>query len=129
MSPRSKIDPGYKWDDNLPMSQGIQIGDTIYTAGQVALDSDGNVVGAGDMKAQTRQVMENLKTVLEAAGSSLEDVVKVVVYVTDMSRMAEVQEVRREYFSISRPASTEVEITALVFPGLMVEIEAIAVKS
>ena len=97
---------GYKWDDNLPMSQGIQIGDTIYTAGQVSLDPDGNVVGAGDMKAQTRQVMENLKTVLEAAGSSLEDVVKVVVYVTDMSRMGEVQEVRREYFSNSRPAST-----------------------
>ena len=129
MIPRSKIDPGYKWDDNLPMSQGIQIGDTIYTAGQVSLDSDGNVVGAGDMKAQTRQVMENLKTVLEAAGSSLEDVVKVVVYVTDMSRMAEVQEVRREYFSNSRPASTGVEITALAFPGLMVEIEAIAIKS
>ncbi len=129
MSPRGKIDPGYKWDDNLPMSQGIQIGDTIYTAGQVALDSDGNVVGPGDMKAQTRQVMENLKTVLEAAGSSLEDVVKVVVYVTDMSRMAEVQEVRREYFSNSRPASTGVEITALAFPGLLVEIEAVAVKS
>ena len=129
MSPRGKIDPGYKWDDNLPMSQGIQVGDTIYTAGQVALDSDGNVVGPGDMKAQTRQVMENLKTVLEAAGSSLEDVVKVVVYVTDMSRMAEVQEVRREYFSNSRPASTGVEITALAFPGLLVEIEAVAVKS
>ena len=129
MSPRSEIDPGYKWDDNLPMSQGIQIGDTVYTAGQVALDPDGNVVGAGDMKAQTRQVMENLKTVLEAAGSSLEEVVKIVVYVTDMNRMAEVQEVRREYFSNSRPDSTGVEITALAFPGLMVEIEAIAVKS
>ena len=68
MSARIKIDPGYKWDANLAMSQGIQVGDTIYTAGQVALDPDGNVVGTGDMKAQTRQVMENLKTVLEAAG-------------------------------------------------------------
>jgi len=86
MSPRSKIDPGYKWDDNLPMSPGILIGDTVYTSGQVALDPDGNVVGAGDMKAQTWQVMENLEKVLEAAGSSLGDVVKVTVYVTDMSR-------------------------------------------
>ena len=129
MSPRTKIDPGYKWDDNLPMSQGILIGDTVYTAGQVALDPDGNVVGPGDMKAQTRQVMENLKTVLEAAGSSLEDVVKIVVYVTDMGRMGEVQEIRREYFSNSRPASTGLEVTALAVPGLMVEIEAIAIKA
>ena len=128
MSPRRSIDPGYMWDDNLPMSQGVQIGDTVYTAGQVAFDPAGNVVGAGDMKAQTRQVMENLKKVLEGTGTSLADVVKITVYVTDISRMKEVQEVRAEYFSEPFPASTGVEITALARPELMIEIEAIAVK-
>ena len=128
MSPRKSIDPGYKWDDNFPMSQGFQIGDTVYTAGQVALDPAGNVVEAGDMKAQTRQVIENLKNVLEGTGTSLADVVKITVYVTDISRMKEVQEVRAEYFSDPFPASTGVEITALARPELMVEIEAIAVK-
>ena len=129
MSTRIKIDPGYKWDDNMPMSQGIQIGNTLYTAGQVSLDSDGNVVGEGDMRAQTRQVMENLKKILESAGFSFDDVVKVGVYVTDISRIREVQEVRAEYFTDPPPASTGLAISALAFPGLLVEIEAIAVKN
>ena len=128
MATRIGIDPGYKWDDNMPMSQGIQIGNTLYTAGQVALDPDGNVVGEGDMRAQTRQVMENLKKILESAGFSFDDVVKVGVYVTDINRIREVQEVRGEYFSDPPPASTGLEISALAFPGLLVEIEAIAVK-
>jgi reactive intermediate/imine deaminase len=111
------------------MSQGIQIGNAVYTSGQVALDSDGNVVGEGDMKAQTRRALENIKNVLEAADASMGDVVKVTVYVTDISLLAETHEVRAEFFPDPPPASTGVEVSALAFPGLLVEIEAIAVKS
>ena len=129
MSPRHKIDPGWQWDDNFNLSQGIQIGDTVYTSGQVALDSDGKVVGDGDMKAQTRQALENVKSVLEAAGASMGDVVKITVYLTDMSRLMETHTVRAEFFPDPPPASTGIEVSALAFPGLLIEIEAIAVKS
>ena len=129
MSPRKRIDPGWKWDDNFNMSQGIQIGDAIYVSGQVAMDSDGNVVGLGDMKAQTRQALENVQTVLQAAGASMSDVVKVTVYLTDISRLRDTHEVRAQFFPDPPPASTGIEVSALAFPGLLVEIEAVAVKS
>src|SRR5439155_17141955 len=73
---RRSVDPGWAWDDRLPLAQGKQIGNTIYVSGQVAYDSNGNLVGEGDMKAQTRQVFDNIRSVLESAGSSLKDVVK-----------------------------------------------------
>ena len=129
MSPRQRIDPGWKWDDNFNMSQGIQIGNAVYVSGQVSMDSDGNVVGEGDMKAQTRQALGNVKTVLEAAGASMSDVVKVTVYLTDISRLRETHEVRAQFFPDPPPASTAIEVTALAFPGLLVEIEAVAIKS
>jgi reactive intermediate/imine deaminase len=128
MSQRQQIDPGWKWDDNYSMSQGIRIGNAIYTSGQVALDSDGNVVGEGDMAAQARRALENVKSVLESAGASMADVVKVTVYVTDISRLAETHSVRSDFFPDPPPASTGVEVSALAFPGLLVEIEAVAVK-
>ena len=111
------------------MSQGIQIGNAVYTSGQVAMDSDGNVVGEGDMKAQARRALENVQSVLEAAGASMGDVVKVTVYVTDISRLGETHEVRGEFFPDPPPASTGIKVSALAFPGLLIEIEAIAVKS
>lgn len=129
MSTRTKIDPGWKWDDRFIFSQAIQIGNTVYVSGQVAVDSEGNVVGKGNMKAQTRQALENVKTVLQAAGASLQDVVKITVFLTDISRLMETHEVRAEYFSDPPPASTAVEVKALAFPDLLIEIEAVAVKA
>ena len=129
MSPRRRIDPGWKWDDNFNMSQAIQVGDAIYVSGQVAMDSDGNVVGGSDMKAQTRQALENVKSVLETAGASMGDVVKITVYLTDISRLRDTHEVRAQFFPDPPPASTGIEVSALAFPGLMVEIEAVAVKT
>ena len=81
------------------------------------------------MKAQTRQVLENLKAEFEAAGASLADVVKVTAYVTDIGRLSETHEIRAQYFPDPPPASTGVEISALAFPDLLLEIEAVAVKS
>ncbi len=129
MSARTRIDPGWKWDDNFSFSQAIRIGNSVYVSGQVAIDSEGNVVGKGDMRAQTRRALENVKTVLEAAGASLSDVVKVTVFLTDISRLMDTHEVRAEFFPDPPPASTAVEIKALAFPDLLIEIEAVAVKS
>lgn len=129
MSKWKRIDPGWKWDDKFIFSQAIQAGNMIYLSGQVALDPDGNVVGKGDMTAQTRQAWENIKAVLEAAGASLNDVVKITQFITDMSRFMETQEVRKEYLTDPAPAATTVEVTSLGFPDLLIEIEVVAVKA
>ena len=102
-------------------------GKTVYIAGQVAFDRSGNVVGAGDFKAQTRQVLENLKAALAAAGATFENVVKVNTYVTDMAQIQTLRELRAEYFGARPPASTLVQVVRLARPELMIEIEAIAV--
>ena len=99
---------------------------TVYISGQIAFDGNGNVVGAGDMKAQAEQVFKNLETALRAAGATFADVVKMNSYTTDMSKVAEVREVRARYFGANAPASTFVEVKGLVRPELMLEIEVIA---
>jgi len=122
------IDPGWAWDDRLPFVQGKQLGNLIYVSGQASLDPDGKLVGEGDIKAQTRQALENMKIVLAAAGAGLRDVIKLSSYITDASLYREFSETRSEIFGGHRPASTVVVVSALAFPGLMVEIEAIALK-
>lgn len=102
-------------------------GRLVFCAGAVAFDGKGNVVGEGDIVAQTRQVMENLRQALEAAGATFADVVKVTNYVTDASLWPQVLPVRAEYLSEPYPASTFVEVSALMFPELLIEIEAVAV--
>jgi reactive intermediate/imine deaminase len=101
---------------------------TIYIAGQVALDKDGNVVGAGDMKAQAEQVFKNLEAALTAAGAKFADVVKMNTYLTDMEKAPAVREVRARYFGEAAPASTLVQVVHLARPELMLEIEVIAVR-
>ena len=100
---------------------------TIYVAGQLARDSQGNVVGKGDMRAQIRQVGENIKAALAAAGATLADVVKTNTYVTDLGEFFKHVDVRMEYFG-ALPTSTTVEVRKLAHPDLMVEIECIAVR-
>lgn len=102
-------------------------GRTIYVSGQVALDKHGRVVGAGDFAAQTRQVFENLKLALGAADASLDDIVKITVFVTDVAQTPAFREIRDEYLTKAKPASSLVQITALFMPELLIEIEAIAV--
>ena len=126
---RKTIDPGWAWDDRLPLAQARQIGNTIYVSGQVAYDPNGNLVGEGDMRAQTRQVFDNIRAVLAAAGARLEDIVKINTYITDQSRFMDMLDVRREILGASPPASTAVVVSALAFPGLLIEVEAIAVKA
>jgi reactive intermediate/imine deaminase len=98
----------------------------VILSGQASIDENGNVVGAGDFDAQAEQVFANLKRVLEAAGSSLANVVKVNIYLTDMSHFPKIVELRSRYFTRPWPADTIVGVTALALPELMIEIEATA---
>ncbi len=110
-------------------SAGVEApaGRTVYVSGQVSMDAGGNVVGEGDAKAQTEKVLDNVSVVLEEAGGSLDDVVKVTVFITDMGMYDEIHEVRRRYFGEPYPASSMVEVSALIDPRLLVEVEAVAV--
>ena len=102
-------------------------GKTIYISGQIALDKAGNVVGAGDFKAQTRQVFENLKAALTAAGATFDNVVKTNTYVTDLTEIQALREIRAGYYGRNAPASTLVRVVGLARPEFMIEIEGIAV--
>jgi reactive intermediate/imine deaminase len=102
-------------------------GRVLHLSGQVAQDATGALVGPGDIAAQTRQVLENIRTVLAAAGGTLDDVARVTVYVTDMSGLATIHEVRGRYFRRPYPASTLVEVKRLVRPEYLIEIDAVAV--
>ena len=101
----------------------------VFVSGQVSRNAQGEIVGKGDIEAQTRQVLENVKSVLTTGGATMEDVVKVTVFVTDVGNYSAIHKVRGEYFKSDYPASTMVEIKALVNPDLLIEIEAIAVTS
>lgn len=109
-------------------SYAVEIGPgrTIYTSGQVALDGSGKLVGAGDLRGQTVQVFENLKTVLAEAGAGIEHIIKCTYYLTDASQVAIVREVRNQYFKTQAPASTVLEVRQLVHPDWLIEIEAVA---
>jgi 2-iminobutanoate/2-iminopropanoate deaminase len=115
------------WYEPYRIALGYRVGDLLVLSGQAAIDREGNVVGAGDFDAQARQVFENLAFVLEAGGSSLANVVKVTIYLTDMANFPKIVELRGRYFTPPYPADTIVEVNALALPELMIEIEAIAV--
>jgi 2-iminobutanoate/2-iminopropanoate deaminase len=110
-------------------SAGVEApaGRTIYISGQVSLDAEGNVVGEGDIKRQTETVLEHVKTVVEEAGGGMDDIVKVTIFIRDMRLYDEIHEVRRRYFEEPYPASSMVEVSALIDPRLHIEIEAVAV--
>ena len=110
-------------------SAGVEApaGRTIYISGQVSMDAEGNVVGEGDIKRQTETVLEHVKTVVEEAGGGMDDIVKVTVFIRDMRLYDEIHEVRRRYFREPYPASSMVEVSALIDPRILIEIEAVAV--
>jgi reactive intermediate/imine deaminase len=110
-------------------SDAVLAGDTLYVSGLVAINAAGVVVGEDDPVEQTRQIFRNLKLVLDAAGATPADVVKVTIFMKDVDDRAAINPVRKEFFGRHRPASTLVEVSALVLPELLLEIEAIAVVS
>jgi 2-iminobutanoate/2-iminopropanoate deaminase len=112
-------------------SQGIKIsgGSILFLAGQVPVDADGKTVGLGDVRAQARQVLENMKRIVEAAGGSLRDVAKLTVYLPDMSKpiREEIWEVRNQYFTEPAPCSMAIGVKGLASPDWYLEVDAWAV--
>ena len=109
----------------VPLSQAIKVGDWVFASGQLGLDVATGKLVPGGIAAETRQVAENLKAVLEAAGSSLDKVVKVTIYMADLAELMEMNDVFSRYFAVDPPARTTFQCAALV-AGARVEIEAIA---
>ncbi|MEZ2130759.1 MULTISPECIES: RidA family protein [unclassified Sinorhizobium] len=107
------------------LSQGIKFGNLLFISGQAGAAEDGKIVDGG-FKAQGEQAFANLRRALEAGGSTLEKVMKVTIFVTDMAHFSDVVELRRKFFSAPYPADTIAEIKALYDPKAMIEIEAIA---
>ncbi len=110
-------------------SLGISVshGRLVFISGIVAMDENGNVIAPGDMETQTRHIFDRMDDLLREAGADFRDVVKITTYVTDMSQYAAFSKVRGEVFQDGYPASATVGVSALVFDGLVVEVEAIAV--
>jgi 2-iminobutanoate/2-iminopropanoate deaminase len=102
-------------------------GKLVFISGMTARRADGSIAGVGDIEVQTRQVCENLKAAVEAAGGSMDDIVRVDVYVRNMEHFDAIHKVRREYFKAPAPASTMVEICKMTSPDYLIEINAIAV--
>ena len=107
-------------------SDAVIAGKTLYVSGLVATDQKGNVVGAGDIVEQTRQIFRNLQRILDAAGASPSDVAKVTIFMRDVTLRPLINPVRQEFFGQHRPASTLVEVSRLVRDELLLEIEAVA---
>ena len=111
-------------------SQAISIeakGKLVFISGMTSRRADGTIAGIGDIEAQTRQVCENLKAAVEAAGGTMDDICRVDVYVRNMEHFEKIHKVRREYFKAPAPASTMVEIAKMTSPEYLIEINAIAV--
>lgn len=111
-----------------PYSQAVQVGSTIYTSGQIPLDPATGELIAGDIDTQTRRVFENLRAVIEAAGASFADAVRVGIYLTDLSNFAAVNAVMAEYFQQPYPARSTIGIAALP-RGAQVEIDLVLVRA
>src|SRR6267142_5436913 len=124
---RTAIQPVDMADPRPRYTHGWRVGNTVYVAGQLALDKDGKLVGPNDIGAQTRRVLENMRRVVETGGASLRDVVKITVFVTDIRYREGYGEVRQEFFGATPPASTLVQVAGLAIPGALIEIEAVAV--
>jgi reactive intermediate/imine deaminase len=111
------------------IAQGYTVGDLVFTSGQAAIDKGGNLIGAGDFDVQAAQAFSNLEEVLRQGGSSLEQVIKVTIYLTDMTNFPKIVVLRKRYFTRPYPADTIVEVKSLALPELEIEIEAVALTA
>ncbi len=112
----------------IGIAHAVQAGNTVHISGMVSVDVDGILVGNGDVEAQTRRCFEQIETLLVEMGGSLSNVVKITTFLVDLADFAPMTKVRQDVFSRGhRPASSAVVVAALVFPGALIEIEAVAV--
>jgi enamine deaminase RidA (YjgF/YER057c/UK114 family) len=124
---RKNFSSGAKWEDIVGYSRAVQVGNTLEVTGTVAADENG-VVGKGDMYAQTKFALQKIEKVVKEAGFSMEDIVRTRLFVTDIGKWEEAGKAHAEFFRVIKPCTTMLEVSKLIEPDYLIEIEATAIR-
>ena len=124
---RTNYSSGAKWEDIVGYSRAVRVGNIIEVTGTVAVDDDGKVAGGEDPYEQTKFIIKKIEKVLQRAGASLKDVVRTRMFVTDISKWEDYGKAHGEYFKDFKPCTSMIEVSALIDPAFLIEIEATAI--